>query len=160
MGYQIHQNWQNMGRSAVVIAMSVYEILGYPDMKPQRQNLYFSSFTWSTHAAVLAVLAGVTCQGLPRNGRDARRGGRERHLRSLVNSRDLSLSLAQGAAPLHSSPISTRLLLLWAGAFLGVCTLALCLWVTSLGSQTEFYMRSLQEPPILRGERPKGLAGR
>jgi hypothetical protein len=26
MGYQIHQNWQNMGRSVVVIAMSVYEI--------------------------------------------------------------------------------------------------------------------------------------
>jgi len=104
--------------------------------------------------------------GLPRNGRDARRGGRGHHLRSVVNSLDLSLSLARllrantRTAPLHSSPISTRLLLLWAGAFLGVCTLALCFWVTSLGSQTEFYMRSLQEPPILRGERPKGLAGR
>ena len=46
-------------------------------------RLKISSFTWTTHAA---VLAGMTCHGLPRSGRDARRGGRARHLRRRVNS--------------------------------------------------------------------------
>jgi hypothetical protein len=135
--------------------------LGYPDRTEAKPVC--SSFTWRTHAA---VLAGVTCHGLPRNGRDARRGGRGRHLRSLVNSLDLSFSRClwprmlranTQTAPPHSSPIShtaSSVNLFYRPGRSWQCA-RLHSVSGSLPSEvkTEFYMRSLQEPPILRGPR-------
>jgi hypothetical protein len=142
MGYQIHRNCQNTGRSAVVIALSVY------DMSPLKWQghtpVYSSSFTWTTHAA---VLSGVTCHAWTAAQRP--RCPAQRPRAPPVQPRQLSRSLVVDGPPNVARrypnrpfPVSSllRLPLLWAGAFVGVCTLALCFWVTSRGSQTEFYM--------------------